>query len=255
MDLEKYTKHSHKEEMDVTAMSDKELDTGDPYITTPSESRSPRASLNYQPVSSPPAYPTNSLDANPVLDNDIARYTTTQTKRLSILSAVHSFLLAWWIIAIILGIYYTPVQEDYDPNEHGSSAAFQTQLKHFRIALIGGVPAVLISLGKLVLFKRIFKSQRVSEESRRLAADIDGNYSPGSGGYGNSRLLIGKWWEGYFEQERAMQLVMHLFGMILTIWLAVGKFRGYIRPRGPFDDAICAFSDPRAYGGTPEPTH
>ncbi|KAK6497238.1 hypothetical protein TWF506_004711 [Arthrobotrys conoides] len=255
MDPQKYIPVAAKEEI----MHEKEIDPNNPYITTPT---TPRIS---QTFSTPPDYPTHpplstSFSHPPSSSsNIITPYTLSQAKNLVFLTLFHSIFLLWWILSIFLGIYSTPTKEDDDPNEQGITPAFSSQLLKFRISLIGMIPAFLISLFKATALKRVYNNQRLSEESRRLTVDINNNEDEddenGGGGYynpfkyGKQHLLIGKWWEEYIEWERLFNLCLHIFAMVITIWLAVGKFRGYIRPRGPFDDAICAFSDPRAFAG------
>ncbi|KAK6514628.1 hypothetical protein TWF281_004826 [Arthrobotrys megalospora] len=242
MDGEQYLPDTDMATTEDVVMADKELESS-PYITTPS---TPRASITYQPVSNPPEYPAYPLDTTQPLDNNIIRYSPSQTQKLAILSLIQAVSLGWWMLAIIFGIYYTPTEDDYDSNEHGSTAAFQKQLIDFRVSLVGLVPAFIISLLKLLILPRLFEKQRNTEESRRLASDIDGafHYDP----YEKSELMVGRWWMGYIKFMKIMEVWLHVMGLVVTIWLAVGGFRGYIKPRGPFDDAICAFSDPAAQG-------
>ncbi|KAF3107971.1 hypothetical protein TWF102_011456 [Orbilia oligospora] len=247
-------------------MNDKEIEPNNPYITTtPSAPTTPRTSQTFPstppdyPIHQPPLTTTTFFSQNP--PKIITPYTISQAKNLTLLTSIHTFFLLWWTLSIFIGIYSTPTKDDYDPNEHGITPAFASQLLRFRISLIGIVPAALISLFKLTVLPRLFNNQRVSEEYKRLTVDTNHNteedeiYGLNTQGYaeylkyGKPHLLVGQWWEKYIEWERLMNLCLHVFGMVVTIWLAVGKFRGYIRPRGPFDDAICAFSDPRAYAG------
>ncbi|KAK6498359.1 hypothetical protein TWF481_010951 [Arthrobotrys musiformis] len=240
---------------DVNDMAEKEQEPK-PYITT--DSPTPRPSqASYHPItpSSPPPYPVRHSPPS-YLSGKLTAYTPYQTQHLSAATAAHIITLLWWLINLIIGIILTPGEEDYDQNEHGSSAAFARQLTYFRLSLVGAVPAFLLTWVKAIVLPRVHRGQLQSEESRRLAEDIDINevYTDDTHHYGQrTELLLGKWWETYVERERLVGILTHLLAFAVTVWLATGHFRGYIRPRGPFDDAICAFSDPRASMGVDNP--
>ncbi|KAK6330032.1 hypothetical protein TWF718_003459 [Orbilia javanica] len=242
MDSEGYIPVSNH---DDETIADKDLDP--PPTTPPPHQPHPYLSPPDYPLPLPPA-------AHP--------YTPTETKHLLTTTLLQSLSLTLCLISTFLGIHNTPTEEDYDPNEHGSTSAFRLQLLNFRITLLGLIPAFLIYLVKTFWLPRVLERRRTCEESRRLADDIDGEYNPYASPYAPSsspadrevERTVAFWWRMHLLLERSMVFALYVFAVVVSIWLAVGKFRGYIRPRGPFDDAICAFSDPRVMGGDLEIT-